>query len=1099
MHLLAAESVSLDDGAEAVDLAHSPADIVFLSFTDSDLSSLAAAWAALPAPRPSLRLAPIARLRHPYSVDLYIEKTLRQARFILVRLLGGLDYWRYGIEEIAADARARGATLAVLPGDHREDTRLDAASTLDTSELRLLWRHFQAGGPENMAAVLRYISAPRAAPLAPPAATPSFGHFAAACAAASPEGPRAALIFYRSALLAGDTAPVLELSRALSAQRCRVEAYFVTSLKDPGAAAPLAEALKTYAPDVILNTTAFSARTEGGGGVLDCADAPVIQVILSGSTRDQWAASARGLRPADLAMNIVLPEIDGRIIAGAVSFKGEALAHPELEFTHTAHQPDADGVAAAAALALAHARLRRLDPARRRIACVLSDYPAKAGRAGYAVGLDTPQSVIAIAQDLDAAGYSVTPPNSGAALMEALTRGPSEAVMSGADYAAHFAALPEPLRANVEAAWGAPQEDADFSERAFSFRIARCGNLIVAVQPDRGGATQRKVDYHDANLPPRHGYIAFYLWLRHGFTADALIQCGTHGTLEWLPGKAAALSRACTPQALLGALPLIYPFIVNNPGEAAQAKRRSAALTIGHLTPPLTGAGTHGVMAEIEALLDEYANAQALDPRRAKMIARAIAARAAETELLKDSGIDAAAGEAELLTRLDAWICDVKDMRIGDGLHVFARGGADDADPARAACARGESEGLLRALAARFVQPGPAGAPERARADVLPTGRNLFTIDPRGVPTRTAWEIGARTARDVVARHTQDHGDYPRTVFIDLWGSASMRTGGEELAQALALMGVRPEWDNASSRVSGFTILPLAALAHPRIDVTLRVSGLFRDVFPAQIDLFADAVRALAALEEDGADNPLAADARAGGGLARVYSSAPGAYGTGLTRRLSEGNWTTRAELGEIWLAASAHAYEGAERARRDDAGLRARVADAQAFVHVQDMAGQDIFDADAFAEYEGGFAAAAAALGASPALYHVDTQRADAVRVRTLGEEAARVMRGRAANPRWIEGQMRHGHRGATEIANTVDQVFAFAALSDAVAAHHFDLLFDAVCGDRRVFDFLRAHNPEAARAVAERFEEALRRGLWETRRNSTKARLADLLERAP
>ena len=1116
MHLLASQTVSLDDSAEAVDLAHTPAEIVFLSFTDSDLGSLASAWASLPEPRVSLRLAQIARLKHPFSVDLYVEKTISQARFILVRLLGGLDYWRYGVDEIAARARASGAALAVIPGDHREDARLDEASTLPREELRLLWRHFQEGGPGNMRAVLACIAGGNRTPLPPPAAAPAFGRFDAACLAPPGAQAKAALIFYRSAWLAGDFAPLEAMARALAQRSCRVETYYVTSLKDPSAAEPLTRALTDLAPDVLLNTTAFSARADSGEGALDCADAPVLQVILSGSTRAQWEASARGMKPADLAMNVVLPEIDGRIITRAISFKGEARAHPELEFTHTAHVTDAEAVAAVADLALGLARLRRRPPQVRRIACVLSDYPAKAGRLGYAVGLDTPASVIAIAEDLLRAGYDVAPPRSGAQMMAELSSGAKDMVLAAVDYARLFAALPDAFRLSVETAWGPPDQDADFNAGGFQFRLVRCGNLLVLAQPDRGRAASRKSDYHDPGLPPRHGYVAFYLWLRHIEKIDALIQCGTHGTLEWLPGKAVALSGACAPQALLGALPVIYPFIVNNPGEAAQAKRRSAAVTVGHLTPPLMPAGTHGAMAEIETLLDEYANAQMLDPRRARTIAEAIAARAAETALLKDCGIAPGAEPDVLLAALDAWICDVKEMRIGDGLHVFGRIGASaagatlDGEPMRCEaqraqlaqtlgdCAQAETRGLLGALGARFVPPGPAGAPSRGRRDVLPTGRNLVTIDPRAMPTRTAWEIGRRTAQNVVDRHMQDHGDHPRSVFIDLWGSASMRTGGEELAQAFALMGVRPEWDASSARVSGFTILPLAALAQPRTDVTLRISGLFRDVFPMQIDLFADAVRAVAALEEEGADNPLAAESRQGGPAARIYSSAPGDYGVGLTQRLSTGDWDAREDLGAVYLGASAQAYEGSERSHRDDAGIRARVAAADAFVHVQDMAGQDIFDADAFADHEGGFAAAAAALGKTPALYHVDATRAGESKVRTLREEAARVMRGRAANPRWLAGQMRHGHRGAAEIANTVDQVFAFAALSDAVAPHHFDLLFDAVCGDKEVFDFLRAHNEAAARAVAARFEEALRRGLWVSRRNSTKARLADLLEAA-
>jgi cobaltochelatase CobN len=596
----------------------------------------------------------------------------------------------------------------------------------------------------------------------------------------------------------------------------------------------------------------------------------------------------------------------------------------------------------------------------------------------------------------------------------------------------------------------------------------------------------------------------------------AIIHCGTHGTLEWLPGKAVALSEDCSPRAVLGAVPVIYPFIVNNPGEAAQAKRRIAAVTIGHLTPPLTAAGNHGAAVELEGLFDEYAEAQSLDPRRALRLAELIMARAHETGLAAESGIAPGTEPADALLRLDAWLCDLKDMRIADGLHVFGQvpdagrrieavrsmaaiSGAQDAaaiDRLICSCADGEMDGLLAALDGRFVPPGPAGAPDRGRLDVLPTGRNLYSIDPRSVPTRTAWEIGRRTAEDMVTRHSQDHGEWPRRVVLDVWGSATMRTGEDDLAQAFALLGVRPRWDQGSSRVAGFDILPLAVLNRPRVDVTLRISGLFRDVFPAQIALFADIVREVAVLEESPEDNPLAASVQAGVSDVgqRIFGAAPGAYGVGLSRVLAEGDWTERDALGEVYLQATSHAYGVSAEGVAAAPAFRARVAGADAYVHVQDLPGQDILDADAFAEHGGGFAAAAASLGNHPALYHVDTTTPERSKIRTLPEEIARISRGRATNPVWLAGQMRHGFRGATEIAETVDNFFAYAALTDATTDRQFDMLFDATIGDDAVREFLIRANPRAARAIAERFEEAIRRGLWNTRSNSAGSIMATM-----
>ena len=1096
MHLLRVDSRSIDGTAEAIDLAQSPAEIVALSFTDADLAVLAAAWEANKSNFPTLRLANLTALRHPYSIDLYAEKILAKARFVLIRLLGGMDYWRYGVDELATLARATGFQLAIIPGDHREDSRLDEASTVPPEILRQLHARFTAGGIENITACLHIMADGRSPSPTPPEPTPgryeqlaipSFGIYPAATHGAAPSAPHALIIFYRAWRLAADTAPILALSEALAARGFRVTAVHVTSLKDEAAATPLRARLATDRPEIILNLTAFSARSDTGGSPLDQANAPVLQCALSGGTHSQWGESQRGLGPADLAMNIVLPELDGRIIAGTLSFKAETARHEALEFTRLVHRPEPTDIAHAADLALAWATLARTPRTERRIACILSDYPAKAGRTGYAVGLDTPASVLAIAHRLAQDGFSVTPPIDAAQLMQALSTGPSVAILSLTDYHRLLATLPPAFVGQLQ---GDPADDPAVRNGWFHIRIVRAGNLLIAVQPDRGRAATRKTDYHDPILPPRHAYVAFYLWLRAVERVHAIIHCGTHGTLEWLPGKATALSESCAPRTILGPTPLIYPFIVNNTGEAAQAKRRTAAVTIGHLTPPLTHAGTHGATAALEALFDEYAQAQSLDPRRATRLAELILQQAQDTGLAAESGISQAEDPHTALTRLDAFLCDIKDMRIGDGLHIFGCP-PPAAEPATAICGEAEMRGLLTALDGLFVPPGPAGAPDRSRTDVLPTGRNLYSIDPRAVPTRTAWEIGRRTAEALLTRHAQDHGEWPRRIVLDIWGSATMRTGGDDLAQAFALIGCRPQWDTDSSRVAGFDILPLAVLDRPRIDVTLRMSGLFRDVFPTQIALFDQAVRAVAALDEAPEDNPLAASARAGETTTRLFGTAPGAYGIGLSGTLATGDWSTSDDLGQAYLAATSHAY-GPDPAATDD--FRDRIAQADAYVHVQDLPGQDVLDSDAFAEHEAGFAAGAAALGNHPALYHADTTNPATSRIRTVREEVARVLRARATNPRWLQGQMRHGYRGAAEIAQTVDNVFAYAALAGLIDSNQFDLLFDATIGNDTVRAFLSTANPAATQAIAARFDEAMHRGLWTPRRNATATIIADL-----
>jgi cobaltochelatase CobN len=1119
MHIARIETRSLDEAAEANDLGQSAAELVFLSFTDSDLAAFASAYDRWAAPRPSMRVANLAALKHPYSVDLYLEKVCVGAKVVLVRLLGGMDYWRYGVEQLAVLARARGFKLALLPGDRLDDPRLVTASTVEADELARLWRYFDQGGPENMAACLAWLTegdAPEAralkafglykpsrralrgnepAPLlggrvgegAPFRDAQGIGNTRGAQPPAYPlprlspaqadgdEGsPRALLMFYRSIFLADDLAPIDALDAALRERGFATTCAYVTSLKDAAAASPLSDLLRAEAFDIVLNTTAFAARGDSGG-VLDEADAPVFQVVLSSAEAEPWAASSRGLSPSDLAMNVALPEVDGRILTRAISFKQAKARDEALQFARVVHAPIQDRVDYVADLARRWADLRRTPRAARKLACVLSDYPAKGGRVGYAVGLDTPASVEEIARSLRGTGYAVDDIDA-SRLIAHLSQGSTEIVLSLAQYREHFAALPEAFRASVNAAW------ADPPEQAFAFRIWRAGNLIVAVQPDRGRLDARKDEYHDLALAPRHAYVAFYIWLREVERIDAMIHLGAHGTLEWLPGKAVALSRDCAVEATLGAMPVVYPFIVNNPGEAAQAKRRLGAVTIGHMTPPLVDAGAHGAAREVEALFDEFSQAQSLDPRRARLIGELILSRADEVGLLRECEADNAEPEAAL-RKLDAWLCELKDMRIGDGMHVFG-GASGTSSP--------EVVGLLRALDGGFVAPGPAGAPSRGRLDVLPTGRNLYAIDPRGVPTRNAWEIGRRAAEEVVVRYAQDHGEWPRRIVLDLWGSASMRTGGEEIAQAFAFIGARPVWDHASSRVNAFEVLPLAMLERPRVAVTVRISGLFRDVFPTQIALLNAAFRAVSALEESIEENPFAGDDGA-----CIFGPAPERHGVGIGGRLASGDWETRQELGRAYLGATGYAYDGAG-AGRVDGGFSARVANADALVHVQDMVDQDVLDSDAYAEHEGGFAAAAAMLGGAPEVYHIDATAPETVKVRRLEQEVARVLRGRAINPRWIAGQMRHGHRGAAEIAETLDNVFAYAALTDVVTSSQFDLYFDATLGDDDVRAFLIAANPLAAQGMAAKFDEARRRGFWDGRRNSHAAILSTLLAEA-
>jgi cobaltochelatase CobN len=1087
MHVLFRESHGIEETAVPQDLGQTPADLVVLSFSDSDLGAFAAGWRrarAAGSALPSLRLANLAALAHPLSVDTYVEQTLSGAKAILIRLIGGASYWSYGLQQVEALARTRGIALAVIPGDGRPDRRLSAVSTLGEPMLHELAGLCDAGGAAAAQAALALLA--QAAGFQASAAEgalaiatvgawqPIAGVACPAAFALNATRPRILLIFYRSYLTAADVDPFEALHAAFERRGFDVLGLFAPSLKAEGVRGWIERWVRVLAPKAVVNATAFSARCEDGRTPLDSAEVPVFQLALATSSRVAWQEASRGLSPADLAMHVVLPEVDGRIFAGVASFKDIAPRDPDLEFARGAHAADPVRIDAIADRVARWIGLGSQPRDQRRLALILSTYPGKSYQMAHAVGLDALASVQAMLSDLAEAGYAAAEsPDLADALLSRRISWPL------AEYRKAMDALPAALRADLLSTWGQPEDDPALQDGAFAFAAVQAGAITIALQPERGIPDTRDADYHDLSRCPRHAYVAFYLWLR-AQGVGALVHVGAHGTLEWLPGKSVALSDDCWPEALTGAMPVIYPFIVNDPGEAAQAKRRIGAVTIGHAPPPLAPSGSSAELARIEALLDEFSNADGLDPARRNRLCISIREEAEALGLDAELGIAAATSLGEVITRIDRFVCDVKESQFGDGLHVFGRGEQGYAERA----------GLLAALDGRRVAPGPSGSPFRGRSDVLPTGRNLYTIDPRAVPSRAAHAQGVRLAEELVRRHLQDYGDYPRGLVVDLWGSATMRTAGEEFAMALHLLGAKPEWDMASERVTGIEILPLMLFDRPRIDVTLRVSGLFRDAFPTLPALFGQAVRALHGRDEPPEWNPFIGKRPS----PRVYGPRPGHFGLGMGDAADIYTAEARQAAGEAWLAASDHALDtGNDHADPD--GLRLRVAGADAFVHLQDLPETDLLLAADYAAHEAGFAAAQSVAGGSATLYHLDNRDPDHPAARTLTEEIARVVRSRAAHPGWVAGMMRHGFRGGAELAATLDHLGAFAHLAGGLPPQLIDLYHDATLGKEDVRDFLTRENPAALAAMEARFAALHAAGLWQTRRNSI---IASLQERA-
>ncbi|MCY1665535.1 cobaltochelatase subunit CobN [Rhizobium sp. SL86] len=1101
MHILATTSSSLDDLIEPVDLNQKPGDVVVLSFTDSDLNGIAGAWGRLQSNPLSLRLAQLSDLRHPMSVDLWLDKVARHARLILVRVLGGYDRWRYGVDELARLARQHNIPLYLLPGECSErDERLEAASTVDFHEIQAVLALFRAGGPDNLDRLVgrlcTRLRGEQDIPLPAALDVPKLGFYRPEAGIVSLDEALKArgeksllpLLFYRSMLLASDIAPIDTLTRALEERGHGVLPVFVPGLKEAAVLSELRDTLAPLQPVALIATTAFASNADLDGETLfDALGVPVFQAVIATTKRQAWAESRRGLGPSDLAMHVVLPELDGRILAGTLSFKAERETAAESGFTGFANRPEPDRVEATAERIAKHLHLYATPKVARRLAILMPDYPGADGRTGYAVGLDVPESVLQMLRDLKSEGYQVSDiPDTAAELMDRLLR--RTETMSVTDYEAALQTLPDEAKKGIVSTWGDPLADEGQQGGVFSFRAVRFGNVTVALAPDRGREADRRTDYHDPARPPRHALVAFGAFLQQKLRSQAIIHVGAHGTLEWLPGKTVALSKDCFPEIVTGNLPVIYPFIVSNPGEAAVAKRRIAALTIGHLPPVLVSAGLSPAQQRLELLVDEYAQADGLDRRRRDRLAKLIVETAEDTGLASEVGISRDEDPDAALARIDAFLCDLKDFAIKDGQHVFGRSDAGEEDPLRLQSAEAERAALFAALDGHHIRPGPSGAPARGRLDVLPTGRNLYASDPRTMPTPTAFELGKLAADEVIRRYMQDHGDWPKSLVIDLWGSATLRSGGEEVAQGLALMGARPVQDAATGRVTGIEVLAPAQLGRPRVDVTFRISGLFRDMFPSLIALLDAATRSIAAREEADGDNPLAETARSEGSVpARIFGSAPGTYGAGIEEKLSSGDWQARDELGRAYLSMTSHAFGGAD-GEGYEAGeaFAERIRAADLLVHTGDDPGRDLLDGSGDVAFIGGFAAALAALGGKADLIALDTTDPQKPRARSVTEAVTRVVRARAINPRFISGQMRHGPRGAAEFAETVDRLVGFAETTNAVPHSLIEAVFDAYVADERVRDFVLEQNPEAARAIAERLMSARRRGLWQPRRNS-------------
>jgi cobaltochelatase CobN len=1137
--------------------------ILFLSNADTELLALRVAIDALPPGFPPVRAGNPDRLAAAPSLD--------GVDVVVVRLLSGRKAWETSFDTLRAVCIERDIPLLAFGGEAAPDAELTTLSTVDAATLGEAFPYLVHGGPANVANLLRLLAGH---PHERPAVVADTGVYRQSVGT---DGPLIGVVFYRSHLVAGNTQFVDDLCDAIEGRGARARAVWCYSLRGRP------ETVDLLRPcDAVVTTVLAAGADDGDDGwanPLAALDVPLVQAIAATSPRHAWSESAAGLAPVDVAMQVAIPEFDGRVVAVPFSFKEVVDDGDDLGAPVSAYRTVGDRARRAAGIAVRLAALRATPPASKRVAIVLSAYPTKRSRIGNAVGLDTPASVIVLLRALRDAGYGVGRiPADGDALMAELADGLTYDVaalslaqvtqaagrLDAVRYEHTFATLPDVLQNELANSWGEPPGHASVgADGGLVFPGLDLGNVAVFVQPPRGFGANPIAVYHSPDLPPTHHYVAFYRWLDEVWSADAIVHVGKHGTLEWLPGKGVGLSAACWPDAALGDVPLFYPFVVNDPGEGAQAKRRAHAVIVDHLLPPMTRAETYDELARLEGLLDTYYQVETLDPSKLAAIQKEVWDLLVTASLHRDLGVDGMPPSddfGELVQHIDGYLCELKDAQIRGGLHVLgqppvgealidlvasltrvpqagvpslratvaAELGRDDVDALEDECRRrlvevasggwsyagedptlrwvarrlipalrrtsDEIDALLHGLDGGHVAAGPSGAPTRGMAHVLPTGRNFYSVDPKALPSPLAWDVGSRLADEVVARHVAEEGGPPETVGIVIWGTAAMRTMGDDVAEALALLGVRPVWQAQSGRVTGVEAIALAELGRPRIDVTLRISGFFRDAFPALVALLDDAVALVASLDEPPEQNFVRAH---GGDDARIYGPKPGAYGAGILAVIDSGEWETPDDLAAVYRTWGGWSYRRGRFGAADPDAMVRRFAAIDVAVKNQDNREHDIFDSDDYLQDHGGMIVAARVFsGRAVKAWFGDSADPARPRVRSLAEEAARVVRTRVVNPKWIGAMQRHGYKGAFEMAATVDYLFGYDATAGVVDDWMYERVTEAYVADPEVRKFFEQSNPWALQSITERLLEADDRGLWDASPEARRTLQSALLE---
>jgi cobaltochelatase CobN len=1045
-----------------------------------------------------------------------------------------------------------------------------------------------------------------------------------------PAKPTVGVWFHQSYWLNNNLAFMDALIRAIEAQGANALAVFHVRYKD----AEIGNRGSDYVVkhyfldengrpriDVLLSPLGFSMNLTAPEyrPLLPLLGVPVLQAILCHAPREVWQGSAQGLPTMDVSISAAQPEFDGNLITVPFAFREEKKIDPVTHALQVTYEADEERANKLVRLGINWARLRRTPVSERRVAIVFHHYPPRNDRIGCAAGLDSFESVAELLKAMRAQGYRIErlfeeKDELAHALLERMTcdqrylmpeqmAARAEAFAGAALYLPWHEELPEATKARQTGDWGEAPGDLFVHEERMFFAGLKNGNVFITIQPPRGYLEKVEAIYHDLYLSPPHHYLAHYRWLRDVWKAHAVIHVGKHGSLEWLPGKGLGLSGECWPDLAIMELPNIYPYIINDPGEGTQAKRRSYACIIDHLTPAFTNADLYDDLAKVEGLVAEYHLAEHEDPKKLGILKNLIWEAVTAAKLNEDLALSEEAAKNDFpafLESLHGYLHELSDTMIADGLHILGqapegarlsefavqltriangevpslrealaealgydyeallagrgrplpeygqRSGADilreihdtslrlvealaeenfadraaprlvesllgQKAPQVAATlgyiaqtlvpnirqCRDEIGATLKALSGGYVDPGPSGAPSRGQADILPTGRNFYSVDPEKVPSPAAWKVGVALGDALIERTLMETGNYPENVGIIVYGTSTMRSRGDDVAEILYLMGLKPVWRKGGA-VEGLEVIPLATLGRPRIDVTPRISGFFRDSFPNLVERLDEAVEMVARLKEPPESNFIRRhvykdleDYRARGlsedeawreATFRVFGCPPGAYGAGVSELVEARQWETQADLGNNYIRYSGHAYgRGSYGLTRPEAFSR-NLARMDVTVKNEDSREYDMMSCTDYYNYYGGLIVAAKTVrGALPLAMMGDSADPGRVRMRTTFEEAKHVLRSRLVNPKWLAGVKRHGYKGAGDISHMMDVMFGWDATAEVMDDWMYEKVARSYALDRETTAWMKEVNPHALQNILDKLLEAIGRGMWQ------------------